>query len=748
MPEEPTPKPDKQEEKSPWNEKLAELLIKAAIGGGAGTVITLLSSTELPRLALGAGIGGAATMVYAFVEPIAKRTNKGLGQAGDKTADAIGKKTEQVIATLTSAEDRYFTAQSQECKYCRTEGMAKVEGIFTPMLEKVYVPLELDRSAFRPGLMSDVAKSGRFDETDSDRLTRLDIWKLLAQTEKDLIYRRLVILAWGGYGKTTLLRHLAFTYGQNQQGSGLPRLVPILLLLRKYREELTQENPLSLPDLIAQKHIPNLPEGATLRMSPDWAKNILRRGDALVLVDGFDEVPKAQRPQVARWLNEQMRHYGKSTFILTSRPKAYQEQDQAMDTLELETILWVKDFQEKQRRQFVEQWYWCQEYYHHGKEDTPDIRREAQRSADELLAQIEARSELKDLAKNPLLLNMMATFHRRYPSAELPRRRVELYQEMCVLQLRDRPGARRLETILGYEEALVILQMLALEMMQQHDEQVSQEVILRRLTTYLTEQAETVSAADFLRHIEQVSELLVQREPEEYEFSHLSFQEYLAAKEIIRLKRESVLYQHFEDGWWKPTILLYAAQTNPTTLIRQAMQQGATDLAYTCWQDTTKRVNLNDAELEVLTQLTPTLQTSRYQTLEDLLKSGQWRDADQETYRLMITTVGKEEGQYFEPADLENFPCDDLRTLDQLWLRYSNGKWGFSVQKQIWQECGSPTEYSDGWEKFGDRVGWRKDDDWVDYDDLTFDLQKTRSGEFPREIRGSVLFSRAETCEL
>ena len=123
---------------------------------------------------------------------------------------------------------------------------------------------------------------------------------------------------------------------------------------------------------------------------------------------------------------------------------------------------------------------------------------------------------------------------------------------------------------------------------------------------------------------------------------------------------------------------------------------------------------------------------SRYTQLEDLLKNQQWREADKETYRLMITTVGKDEEQYFDGADLENFPCEDLRTLDQLWVKYSSGKWGFSVQKQIWQECNSsPMSLDDEWKKFGDRVGWRKDNDWVNYNNLTFDLQKSLKGEFP-----------------
>ena len=150
--------------------------------------------------------------------------------------------------------------------------------------------------------------------------------------------------------------------------------------------------------------------------------------------------------------------------------------------------------------------------------------------------------------------------------------------------------------------------------------------------------------------------------------------------------------------------------------------------------------------------------SSCYTQLETYLKTQQWREADQETYRLMITTTGKEDGQWFDRADLKNFPCQDLQTLDQLWVKYSNGKWGFSVQKRIWQECGSPMEYNNDWKKFCDRVGWRKDNGWVNYSNLTFDLQKSLRGEFPSfwgwgwvgfvEWWGCFLFSRAKTCRL
>ncbi|MEM6839139.1 MAG: GUN4 domain-containing protein, partial [Cyanobacteria bacterium P01_C01_bin.120] len=505
--------------------------------------------------------------------------------------------------------------------------------------------------------------------------------------------------------------------------------LPVLLVLRKYRDLLAQDNPPDLPTLMTQHHIPNLPKEGDERTVPDnWAKNLLRQGNAIVMLDGFDEVAKAQRPAVARWINTQMRRYGNSIFIVTSRPKAYKEQDVA-NRLQLSTALWVRDFNENQRRDFVTRWYECQEKYAHGGRDTPDVKQLAADSARDLLGQIEARQELKDLAKNPLLLSMIVTFHRRYPGAKIPKRRVELYREICQLQLRDRPRARTLDTVLTQCEAQTILQQLALVMMTQRWERIQRTQLLGGLDQLLKRQGETIGAPEFLEQVVQISELLVEQE-DEIEFAHLSFQEYLAAAEIARTQQEQKLYEHFDDDWWKPTILLYAGLVNPTRLMRKMLELAANDLAYACWQDTTKR--LDPALTQELAGLQQAVKTSRYQQLEAYLQQGQWEAADEETYRLMITAVGKEAGQGFTRDELLNFPCDELLAIDGLWVKHSQGKFGFSVQKNLYiNQCGG---IADGkydkkaFSKFINMVGWEKG--------IKYDISSTKGGHLPS--RGGV----------
>ncbi len=124
-----------------------------------------------------------------------------------------------------------------------------------------------------------------------------------------------------------------------------------------------------------------------------------------------------------------------------------------------------------------------------------------------------------------------------------------------------------------------------------------------------------------------------------------------------------------------------------------------------------------------------------YTRLRELLKAQDWRAADRETYEVMIRAVGKKPGDWFTKGELLNFPCADLLTIDRLWVKYSQGKFGFSVQKKIYVECGAKLdgEYPGDkiWHKFCDRVGWRKAGKYLSYNDLQANPSLSPTGEFP-----------------
>ncbi|MBD1908219.1 serine/threonine-protein kinase [Funiculus sociatus GB2-A5] len=123
-----------------------------------------------------------------------------------------------------------------------------------------------------------------------------------------------------------------------------------------------------------------------------------------------------------------------------------------------------------------------------------------------------------------------------------------------------------------------------------------------------------------------------------------------------------------------------------------------------------------------------------YNKLRELLASGNWKQADQETADRMLEAIGKERWWDVTSNDISEFPCADLRTIDTLWVKYSNGRFGFSVQKRIWESVtGKPGEgvvvKPGEWDlkiykKFGDRVGWyvKQKDEWLSNSNLTFTL--------------------------
>ena len=154
------------------------------------------------------------------------------------------------------------------------------------------------------------------------------------------------------------------------------------------------------------------------------------------------------------------------------------------------------------------------------------------------------------------------------------------------------------------------------------------------------------------------------------------------------------------------------------------------------------------------------LQTSNmdYRKLRDYLAQGKWKEADEETKRVMLAVVKREKVGWLDEGSIDNFPCADLRTIDQLWVKYSGGKFGFSVQKRIYQGFGGTRKYDrEIWEKFGDKVGWRKGGDWLHYTDITFD-KKAPEGHLPVGIWclwlyrgvvwGSSLASRLVSCNI
>lgn len=129
----------------------------------------------------------------------------------------------------------------------------------------------------------------------------------------------------------------------------------------------------------------------------------------------------------------------------------------------------------------------------------------------------------------------------------------------------------------------------------------------------------------------------------------------------------------------------------------------------------------------------------RYETLHEQLAAQQWFEADKETVALIAAIAGVSDLEELSPRDIRSFSCGEIQVIDRLWHTYSDGKFGFSVQIQIYQELGGTLDTTIGEdqqlvERWGAALGWRSGvssekpggDRWRKCDELTFSLDAPR----------------------
>ena len=139
-----------------------------------------------------------------------------------------------------------------------------------------------------------------------------------------------------------------------------------------------------------------------------------------------------------------------------------------------------------------------------------------------------------------------------------------------------------------------------------------------------------------------------------------------------------------------------------------------------------------------------------YYQLEELLIQEKWKEANEETNRVILQIANKEQESDLTTEDIKKIPCVDLQAINQLW-KDSNENFGLSVQKQIYFDCGAKPNYKypgdEIWDNFCDQVGWREKGNWVHDNQLTYN-NSARKGHLPRlKEKKRMLYCRLHYCD-
>ena len=360
--------------------------------------------------------------------------------------------------------------------------------------------------------------------------------------ERLAAFRQLVVLGDPGGGKTTMLRWMATAYLLRHKGDAafkqvpdtqtLPAKpwIPVLIrcrdlgkddLCRCFKDFLTQH--LNKTEL--------LPEEADVMRAVILDR--LAKGEALLLVDGLDEITD---PQVRMMFCQELEHtsarYPDAPIVVTSRIVGYRDMPYRMGSGFQHGV--IAELRREDKDLFARRWV---EVTEHELSPTAKSKR-----ARDLLDALHSSDRIERLTGNPMLLTTLALVERK--SGKIPNRRSDLYSDAVSVLLNFNPRHRAIDK----REALPQLAYLAYEMCRLGVQRLNEDDILGLLERF-REEYPNVRAVRvhepqvFLQLLEAQSSILIKagsiwqkdnfQEQPVWEFRHLTFQEYLAARALI-----------------------------------------------------------------------------------------------------------------------------------------------------------------------------------------------------------------------
>lgn len=368
-------------------------------------------------------------------------------------------------------------------------------------------------------------------------------------------YSKLVLLGKPGAGKTTFLKHLAI---QCNQGKFAADRVPIFVTLKDFAES----EPLPLLEYIATQDFnsympPALADRRTQQINDFY--QVLSAGRALILLDGLDEVRQEDCDRILKEIRDFSDQFRSNHFVITCRIAAWEYAFEKFTEVE------VADFDSQQISTFATHWF-----------------RDKSIQPTAFLKTLEANSRIRQLAVSPLLLTLLCLAFEE--SGNCSPNRSDLYKEGIDALLKKWDAKRGIQRDqiyrqLSHQRKEDLLSAIALQTFRRGEYFFKQRQAEQYITDYICQLSGAsddpeilqLDSEVILRAIEAQHGLLVERAKGIYSFSHLTFQEYFTAREIVlknpELNRDlQDLISRLTDKRWREVFLL------ATEMLRDASQ--------------------------------------------------------------------------------------------------------------------------------------------------------------------------------
>lgn len=379
-------------------------------------------------------------------------------------------------------------------------------------------------------------------------------------------FKRLMIVGQPGSGKTMLLKSLALNYASDNWDIPQQPVAIVLELNRLSDAKLTIEQ--QLVKALKRDDFPN---------GTNFIEQGLKQGMIMLLFDGLDEVNSTDRPSVIQRLKDFIGTYKQCRVAITCRTQVYKREFDA----NVDQTVEVVDFNDQQIRNFLRPW---------KQSMSPE------KSVEQLLNTLQDRPRIMELARNPLMLTIIAYLYTD-TNFVLPHSRAEFYQKATDILLETWDEARQTPNQYKGRDKKLVLRHLALY----SQDQTKGEQKDRR---HLTWSEVNDQVASFLptvnlnveNHLEPILEEICERSGllmkidggEGYQFTHLTLQEFLAATQLI--DDAPGLIERFEQDpdVWRETVKLWCGLAGDSTRLIQSVYQKDRVTAFNCLADAQK----------------------------------------------------------------------------------------------------------------------------------------------------------------
>ncbi|WP_366557877.1 HEAT repeat domain-containing protein [Okeania sp. SIO1I7] len=410
--------------------------------------------------------------------------------------------------------------------------------------------------------------SGQFDEELSPEQLESSRRRYFEQHTRSILeliedkkYKYLVILGDPGSGKSTLLQYIALQWAELSRKDLYLQPIPILIELRTYVRNYDANKCQNFLDFLEKG------SGITCQLPQKELHAKLQNGDAIVMFDGLDEVfEPAKREEIITDIHRFTNNYKNVRVIVTSRVIGYKPQK--LRDAEFNHFI-LQDLSAEQIEDFIQRWH---------NLTYPD-EAERERKRERLKRAIKDSPPIKELARNPLLLTMMAILNRHQ---ELPRDRAELYNQASRVLLHQWDMERALvdakidPITIDYKDKQAILRRVA-HFMQGNIAGLAGNLILGDdLERIISEYLKSIDINDVRTVARALMEQLRSRNfvlcfvgAEYYAFVHRTFLEYFCAWEFVWQFKETqsisidelnkdVFGKHWQDEKWHEVLRLIA----------------------------------------------------------------------------------------------------------------------------------------------------------------------------------------------